>query len=93
MKDIDYEKAKIDFVFGIAQQSATENYSFLSMLVDRLKLVEQIHEQQPLVDRQIQKLTKGSREVIPTLMQQEARDVKQTKEQLQSGVKEVLTLL
>lgn len=82
MKDIDYEKAKIDFVYGFAEQSATENYSFLSMLVDRLKMVELIHEQQPLVDRQIQKLMKGSREVIPRLMQQESRDVKQTKEQL-----------
>lgn len=45
MRDIDYDKTKIDFVFFIAEQSATSNYDFLSMLVDRLKLVEQINGQ------------------------------------------------
>ena len=46
MRDIDYEKSKIDFVYAIAERCVKDDQNvFIRMLIDRLKLLDQITNQ------------------------------------------------
>lgn len=42
MKDVEYEKTKVDYVFEMTEHSLECN-SQIDMLLDRLKMIEQIH--------------------------------------------------
>lgn len=43
MRDIDYEKSKIDFVYAMAERCVKdEQNEFIEMLLARLKLLEEI---------------------------------------------------
>lgn len=45
MRDIDYEKSKIDFVFDMTERSTNQDeLSLMLLLNDRLKLLEKIQE-------------------------------------------------
>ena len=46
MKDVDYEKSKIDHVYQMTEHSL-EQSACVDMLLERLKLIEQIHAQSP----------------------------------------------
>ena len=92
MKDIDYEKSKIDFVHQIAEQSASEQYQFMNLLVERLKLLEQIYQQQPSLGHQIAKLKMGCSKVIPRLLEKEASEIAETKQVMVDAMKQVQLL-
>lgn len=92
MRDIDYEKSKIDFVYQMTEHSSSDQYQFMHLLVDRLKLIDQIHEQAPNLQNQIDKLKMGYDKVIPRLLVREAQEVKETKLVLGKAVKELQIL-
>ena len=50
MRDVDYEKSKIDLVYAMTEQGATGQNSFVLMLLDRLKLIEEMNQQAPSLD-------------------------------------------
>lgn len=76
MRDIDYEKSKIDFVYAIAERCVKDDQNvFIQMLIDRLKLLDQISNQAESLPLQIKKLHVGAENVIPNLMAKERAEL------------------
>jgi len=46
MKDVEYERTKVDYVYEMTEHSMESNNQ-IDMLLDRLKMIEQIHQQSP----------------------------------------------
>jgi len=46
MKDVHYERAKIDFVFRMTER-ALESNSHLDAILERLKVLENMHRESP----------------------------------------------
>ena len=88
MKDVDYEKSKIEHVYQMTEHSL-EQSACVDMLLERLKLIEQIHAQSPGLQLHLQKLRKGATEVIPQLMEKEAIQITETKEAIKKAVTEI----
>jgi hypothetical protein len=55
MKDVEYEKTKVDYVYEMTEHSLESN-SQIDMLLDRLKMIEQIHLQSPNLKLQVAKI-------------------------------------
>ena len=52
MKDVDYDKNKIDFLFHMLEKSM-ENDSQLELIVERLAALEKIHKESPNITTSI----------------------------------------
>jgi hypothetical protein len=46
MKDVEYDRTKVDYVYEMTKHSLEGN-SQIDMLLDRLKMIEQMHQQSP----------------------------------------------
>jgi len=42
MRDVDYEKSKIDFVYEMTERGTSQEIHLLILLADRLRLLEKI---------------------------------------------------
>ena len=90
MRDIDYEKSKIDFVYAIAERCVKDDQNvFIRMLIDRLKLLDQITNQAESLPLQIQKLHVGAEKVIPHLVAKEKAELQETRQCLEKAVTEI----
>lgn len=88
MPDVDYEKVKIDFVYHMTERSVEGQNGFMLMLLDRLKLLQQMQQQAAVIEPQLNKIRNGT-VVIPKLLSAENESITMTKKTLVVGVSEV----
>jgi hypothetical protein len=70
-------------------EHSLEQSSCLEMLLERLRLIEQIHAQSPGLQLHLQKLRKGATEVIPGLMEKERLEITETQAGIKKAVVEI----
>lgn len=79
MPDIDYEQAKINLVFNMAARSAAGQNGFIGMLLERLQLLQQMHQQAASIGPQLAKIRQGT-VMLPGLLLREQAQVIKTNE-------------
>lgn len=88
MRDVDYEHNKINLVYQMTEHSI-EQSPCMDMLLDRLKLIEQMHKESPGLNLQMQKLRIGATSVIPDMLLKEAKTIEETQTVIKNSVAEV----
>lgn len=82
MRDIDYDKRKIDFQYEMAIQScADQTLQMMVMINHRLKLLQKMHEEGngQQLSAQIKKIRVGASMVIPKMLDDETKVILTTK--------------
>jgi hypothetical protein len=87
MREIDYEKNKIEFLYWAAEQSLAQ-MQHVEIVVRRLAALEKIHQASPDLALQFQNVTANAPKLNEKLGE-EAKGIEQIKELMLNSVKEI----
>lgn len=91
MKDVEYEKTKVDKVYEMTEHALQANEQ-LDMMLDRLKMVQQIHEQSPNLNLQIDKIKAYKEKNMPEALTKESDMIGETKACIMKELNDIQSL-
>ena len=92
MKDVEYEKTKVDEVYAMTEQGLQTNTQ-LDMMLDRLKMIQQMHEQSPNLALQISNIRDANKKDVPDALEAEKQLLEKTQETMVSQLKSIQGLV
>jgi hypothetical protein len=85
MNDVNYERPKIDFLYGLAEK-AIEEQPHLDLIVERLSVLEQIHKQGPNIIAQLDNINQNVLFRFPQCLKAEREQIEAVKQQVIGSV-------
>jgi len=92
MPEIDYDKNKIKFVHMFTER-ALESNEHIQMIVNRLKVIEKIHEDSPDINATIDKISAQSKANMPQTLAKEEAAITGVKKQIGENLRELQKLM
>ena len=81
IEDVAYDKQKVDMVFNMTEK-AIEQSSHLSIIIERLKVLERINKESPNIEIKMQNIVKNAAKRIPDELLAERKNIDEVRNQL-----------
>ena len=92
MQDIAYDKSKVDLVFNTTEK-ALEQTSHLEIICERMKVLEQMHQESPNLEAKIVAIKKAAAKTIPVCYDTERETTEKVKAKILTAVEDLQKIM